>query len=242
MKSKHITKEIIDSVLWVNILFRGKVTFCGSLGLVLNGKLDRPIHDIDCITEEDLYGHFYNEIGKYGMYTSNSEKFELNGVEVKVFKIISPWGVNVDVMFRHDGVEWERVFLESTSIKVEKPEVAIQVKKDYLKIVNRTPNPEAVKKHTADLAYIALLPRKENDTIFIDGDFNDSYESKIQKSKKKRKSLPRKKSKSLPRVIQTRELTQKEKEKGRSANYWQMTTQEQWAEDKRLGILDWDGN
>jgi hypothetical protein len=100
--------------------------------------------------------------------------------------------------------------------------------------VNRTPNPEAVKKHTADLAYIALLPRKENDTIFIDGDFNDSYEFKIQKSKKK--------SKSLPQVIQTRELTQKEKEKGRSANYWQMTTQEQWAEDKRLGILDWDGN
>jgi hypothetical protein len=29
--------------------------------------------------------------------------------------------------------------------------------------------------------------------------------------------------------------------KKRSPNYKQMTPQEQWEEDKRLGILDWDG-
>lgn len=33
----------------------------------------------------------------------------------------------------------------------------------------------------------------------------------------------------------------KEREKGRSENYWRMSAEEQWAEDKRLGILDWDG-
>lgn len=38
------------------------------------------------------------------------------------------------------------------------------------------------------------------------------------------------------------ELTDKEKAKGRSSTYWDMTPEEQWAEDKRLGILDWDGN
>lgn len=36
-------------------------------------------------------------------------------------------------------------------------------------------------------------------------------------------------------------LTPQEKSKGRSENYWDMTPSEQWAEDKRLGILDWDG-
>jgi len=40
----------------------------------------------------------------------------------------------------------------------------------------------------------------------------------------------------------TRELDEKEKAKGRSAGYWDMDPRDQWAEDKRLGILDWDGN
>ncbi len=34
----------------------------------------------------------------------------------------------------------------------------------------------------------------------------------------------------------------KEKDKGRTSTYWDMSPQEQWDEDKRLGILDWDGN
>jgi hypothetical protein len=38
-----------------------------------------------------------------------------------------------------------------------------------------------------------------------------------------------------------RKITQKEREKGRSENYWQKSPQEQWEEDKELGILDWDG-
>lgn len=39
-----------------------------------------------------------------------------------------------------------------------------------------------------------------------------------------------------------RELTPQEKAKGRSAGYWEMSAEDQWAEDKRLGILDWDGS
>ena len=39
-----------------------------------------------------------------------------------------------------------------------------------------------------------------------------------------------------------RQLDAKERLKGRSENYWQMSSESQWAEDKRLGILDWDGN
>lgn len=40
----------------------------------------------------------------------------------------------------------------------------------------------------------------------------------------------------------TRELSSKEKAKGRSSFYYEMTPEDQWAEDKRLGILDWDGS
>jgi hypothetical protein len=36
-------------------------------------------------------------------------------------------------------------------------------------------------------------------------------------------------------------LTDAEKAKGRSPGYHGMSNQEQWDEDKRLGILDWDG-
>lgn len=40
----------------------------------------------------------------------------------------------------------------------------------------------------------------------------------------------------------TRKLNAKEKAKGRSRDYWDMSPEDQWAEDKRLGILDWDGS
>ena len=39
-----------------------------------------------------------------------------------------------------------------------------------------------------------------------------------------------------------REINEKEKATGRSDGYWEMSPESQWAEDKRLGILDWDGN
>jgi hypothetical protein len=37
-----------------------------------------------------------------------------------------------------------------------------------------------------------------------------------------------------------RKLTETEILLGRSENYYDMSAQEQWDEDKRLGILDWD--
>jgi len=39
----------------------------------------------------------------------------------------------------------------------------------------------------------------------------------------------------------SRALTHLEQAKGRSEGYWEMSSKDQWAEDKRLGILDWDG-
>lgn len=42
--------------------------------------------------------------------------------------------------------------------------------------------------------------------------------------------------------ITGRKLDEKEKAKGRSEGYHDMDARAQWDEDKRLGILDWDGN
>jgi len=41
---------------------------------------------------------------------------------------------------------------------------------------------------------------------------------------------------------QVRRITDLERGKGRSEGYWQMSAEDQWNEDKALGILDWDGN
>ena len=40
----------------------------------------------------------------------------------------------------------------------------------------------------------------------------------------------------------SKKLSKVEKAFGRSPDYHDMTPQEQWNEDKRLGILDWDGS
>ena len=40
----------------------------------------------------------------------------------------------------------------------------------------------------------------------------------------------------------SRKLTKTEKRLGRSEGYYDMEPSEQWTEDKRLGILDWDGS
>ena len=38
-----------------------------------------------------------------------------------------------------------------------------------------------------------------------------------------------------------RELTKEERAKGRSEDYWSLSESRRWDEDKRLGLLDWDG-
>jgi len=39
-----------------------------------------------------------------------------------------------------------------------------------------------------------------------------------------------------------RKLDEKERAQGRSEDYWEMSSESQWAEDKCLGLLDWDGD
>jgi hypothetical protein len=44
-----------------------------------------------------------------------------------------------------------------------------------------------------------------------------------------------------PKKKAGRRITDRERAKGRSENYWQLSPEEQWAQDKNLGILDWEG-
>jgi hypothetical protein len=164
-EENFITQAIIEAVIWTNILFRGKVSFCGSFGLAAHKLLNRPLHDVDCITDENWYGSFFQEIGQYGLSTSSSEKFTVDGVLVLCFKLTAPNGIGVDVMYRKDGCVSDKVWLEGTGsfydteIRLEKPESAIEVKRNYLNIVGRKPNPKFVVKHTFDLEYIDSLNR-----------------------------------------------------------------------------------
>lgn len=50
-------------------------------------------------------------------------------------------------------------------------------------------------------------------------------------TKQKRPRIQRKK----------REINDLERSKGRSENYYQMSPQEQWDDDKKNKLLDWDG-
>lgn len=43
------------------------------------------------------------------------------------------------------------------------------------------------------------------------------------------------------KAVHNRAITPLERLKGRSENYWQKDAQQQWDEDKRLNLLDWDG-
>lgn len=38
-----------------------------------------------------------------------------------------------------------------------------------------------------------------------------------------------------------RKITELERSKGRSENFYSLSNEDQWAQDKRLGLLDWDG-
>jgi hypothetical protein len=44
----------------------------------------------------------------------------------------------------------------------------------------------------------------------------------------------------FPRKKPGRKITSEERAKGRSEDYWQLSAEERWAEDKDNGILDWE--
>lgn len=192
-ENKYLTREVLDAVLWVNTLFRGKVIFCGSFGLVAQGLLERKINDIDCITEENWYGTFFQHIGQYGIASSNSEKFEVNGILVLCFKITAPNGVIIDVLFRGDyghmvnGISRNSISRYITGrrnyegeIRIQKAEQIIEAKVNWVKknVLWSAPRsawvtkPDSAPKHESDLKTITKLLEKKNAQRDADDDID----------------------------------------------------------------------
>lgn len=185
-ESGLLTREVLDAVLWVNTLFRGKVIFCGSFGLATQGLLERKISDIDCITEENWYGTFFEHIGQYGVYSSNSEKFEVDGVLVLCFKITAPNGIIVDVMFRADfafvvnGIKSIRSYVTGRrdyegEIRIQIAEQIIEAKRNWVKknVLWAAPKKpwstsSSAAKHQSDLEYIDQLLKGRKKKPVID--------------------------------------------------------------------------
>lgn len=168
MRKVQYKDPITETVLWLNKIFAGRVTFCGSFGLAVNGLLNRSVHDIDCITEQNFFGKppwGYLGDSWEDYYTSSADtsaKFYVDGVLVKVFKLTSPSGIKVDVMYRPDIVCREMVKFCGERILVEDPESAIKVKKYYIENWKRMENctGKSCAKHELDIQYYTQLTGK----------------------------------------------------------------------------------
>lgn len=171
MKTVEYRDPISATVLWLNKIFKGKVTFCGSFGLAVNGLLNRPVQDIDCITDRCYFGEdpweFLGEEHEkfYTISSDTSAKFYVDGVLVKVFKLNSPSGIKVDVMYREDLVSRETVKFCGERILVEDPASAIAVKKYYIENWKRMENctGQSSLKHEQDIEHYEKITHKAND-------------------------------------------------------------------------------
>ena len=95
----------------------------------------------------------------------------------------------------------------------------------------------------ARLCYVALanagfiVTEPEDKDWVMPGPFN----KRLQRLKREKKTTAKVTLGEAKVSVSKRKLTPAEKAKGRSEGYHEMSARDQWAEDKRLGILDWDG-
>jgi len=133
------------------------VVFCGSLGLVLNDKLDREVKDIDILVKKNYYqkGKFYNNI-RIGS-ESDSHKFMVGKDEVLSFKLEFPIfdkKIKVDVLYNKNvKPQFELIFFDDVRICVEKPEAAINAK---IKYIEHDISHDSILKHLKDLIYLEV--------------------------------------------------------------------------------------
>lgn len=172
---KQLSQEIINSVHWANKYFpEGRIVFCGSFGLALNGLLNREIKDVDLLTEKNYYMEYgmdgrEGNSGEFWMPTDNKNRQVL----VKCFKLKSPDNIVIDVLHRLNSkrkeengfeVEYTEVDFYGEKILVETPQGAITAKKRYL----QSDQLQYRDKHIADLEEIEINMRmKEITDIYI---------------------------------------------------------------------------
>lgn len=129
---------------------------CGSLGLVLNERLRRPVNDIDFLTIPDWYGRG----GSLAPYCDDidgnvSHRFEVDSLQITCWKV-RLFNIKIDLLHNARGTEFEEVELIIDGnihivAKIEKPEIAIAFKEKYRRADKSEQSRE---KHDKDLAAI----------------------------------------------------------------------------------------
>lgn len=135
-----MNENILKTIEWLEENLTEKPIYGGSFGLFANGLLDREIHDLDIITNVDYYNS--NELFKDLIVwdfrqEGESSKFVRNDHLVKVFKIISPYGINIDFLHvTNDGqstidIKYEKMKFGDLELNIEDPNEAIVAKYSY---------------------------------------------------------------------------------------------------------------
>jgi len=152
---EHISNEMLIAIKEINKQYPDTI-FCGSLGLVLNNKLDREVKDIDLLTDDNYYSKsdFFHDLRVANK--SQSHKLMLSENEVSCFKIEMPIlnkVISIDALGNLSGTEFDIMELDGVDIKVEKPEFAIKAKINYIKADKSN---KSVLKHLKDLIYMEV--------------------------------------------------------------------------------------
>lgn len=184
-----LTPEKISAILKINEMFPDSV-FCGSLGLVLNGKLNRQVGDLDVITKGDWFNPspliLDNAIGgqvefmkEYrippGSEENTSHIFMVGKDTVSCWKMKID-DVSVDMMHNRDTKPlWEEIdFFNGQKIKIETSESAIKAKLGY---VIHDKLQHSATKHLKDLILMDVDRRaivEALDESFLFGKYDES--------------------------------------------------------------------
>jgi len=122
--------------------------FCGSIGLIIRGKLFRTPKDIDILVSSNYYvlGGFFDK--EREQEYNGSLQFLVGKDNVKCFKVTIN-KLSVDVLYNEcTPPVYDEIKFNSISLRVEKPEAAIKAKLLYIE----NDNSEISKmKHLSDL-------------------------------------------------------------------------------------------
>jgi len=149
MENKIFSEDLIKTIIHLNKKYDERIIFCGSFGLVLNGLINREIHDIDCFTLDNHYGNMPINMDEHNF---GSGHFFVDDKEIfRYSEIINNY--DIDIMYRDDpyNIKYSVIDFYGSSIKVENPESAIIAKEQYLESNKNHINKD---KHTNDLIEI----------------------------------------------------------------------------------------
>lgn len=164
MENKYISEKIIQVVKNI-VIYYPDVVFCGSFGLVLNGKLEREVKDIDVLVAKSYYnqGGFFDKL-RVSNSCADSAIFMVGDEMVRSFKLKFDNDVKVDVLYNESEKvpDFKEIIFDGIKIRVENPEGAINAK---LKYVRSDKFPDVAIKHIKDLIYMEVDKHKIIDAI-----------------------------------------------------------------------------